>query len=263
MDYKLIAMDFDGTLLNDKKEVTERTKNILMECKKSGYKIVGVTARHLESSRIVVPLDLFDFVILNNGVCLYDVLNDCYNYLGFIDKSRALEITKKVESVSKQIDFVSITTYYTYLIKKNSKLSFIKDIDDINEINEPIARMNIFFKNQNDVSYYHNLISNNYNDVNCFIMQDSKVVTKHLVVNPIGISKVSTLKLLGDNLNISLDSMIFFGDGLNDLDVMNAVGCSVAMEEALDEVKQQADYITTSNNNDGIAEFIKKYLKIV
>lgn len=260
MDYKLIAMDFDDTLLNDEKRVTEKTKNTLMECKKNGYKIVGVTARSFESAKEVVPIEMFDFLILNNGAYLYDVEKHYGDYMGIIDKKQALEITRSLEKKSHQIDFVSGNMYYIYLNKKNSNLSFIKDTDSIDDIKEPIARMNIFLEDQKDVEYYYNLISNKYDGVNCFIMQDSKKDSRWIVINPKGLDKGVTLKLLGERLNLSTSEMIFFGDGLNDIEIMNVVGCSVAMENALDVIKNKASYITTSNNNDGIAVFLEKHL---
>ena len=60
--------------------------------------------------------------------------------------------------------------------------------------------------------------------------------------------------------NISLDEMIFFGDGLNDLEVMKEVGLSVAMGNALEEIKENAKDIAKSNNEDGIVDFLDKKL---
>ncbi len=60
--------------------------------------------------------------------------------------------------------------------------------------------------------------------------------------------------------NISLDEMIFFGDGLNDLEVISEVGLGVAMGNALDEIKDKSKEVTDSNNNDGIVKFLDKKL---
>ena len=68
MNYKLIAMDFDGTLLNDDKNVSKVTKERLKLYKDLGYLIVGVTARILNSAKKSVPLDIFNYIILNSIV---------------------------------------------------------------------------------------------------------------------------------------------------------------------------------------------------
>lgn len=93
-----------------------------------------------------------------------------------------------------------------------------------------------------------------------FYNADSGSTDKWLVLNPKGVNKANTLKELGKIEDISLDEMIFFGDGLNDLDVMKEVGLSVAMYNALDEIKESAKEITQTNNEDGIVKFLDKKL---
>lgn len=259
-DYKLIAMDFDETLLNDERNITQRTKDALIECRKNGYIIVGVTARTLKSAENVVQLELFDFLILNNGAYLYDVKKQIGTYISSISIDDVMDVIRLIEDASSQIELISGTIYYIYKNKKNSSLTFIKDIDKISEMNEPVARMNIFLNVENDVDYYNELINKKCQNVNCFIMKSSNSNNKWLVVNPKGIDKSVTLETLGKEVNVSLDEMMFFGDGLNDLEVMDSVGYSIAMENALDEVKAKATEITLSNNEDGIAVCLEKKL---
>lgn len=264
MNYKLIAMDFDETLLNDKKEIGERTKEILIKCRKKGYKIVGVTARALLSAKAMIPFEIFDYLVLNNGVNLYDVSKKKESYVGKISKqsaSKMVEIVENLDCKINYIDFISSTTYYSYQKKKNSNVSFIKNINTIDEINEDIARMNLFFTDWNLIDEVCKYINKEQENVNCFVMQDSGGQEKWLVVNPKGVDKKITLENLGKKLHIKLEEMIFFGDGLNDLPIMGKVGCSVAMGNALDEIKEKADYVTLTNNEDGIAMFLEKYLK--
>ena len=260
MNYKLIAMDFDGTLLRDDKTISENTKNILKLYKDLGYLIVGVTARTLASIKEVVPVDIFNYLIINNGVSIYNVNDDNMIYQGTIDINDAKDITNEIEEYCDQIDYVTDNIYYTYLQKKNSNLDFIKDIDSIDEIEEEIARMNLFLKDKSKATDYYEFIRSKYDDINCFIMQDSDSPNKWLVLNPKGINKATTLKELGKIENISSDEMIFFGDGLNDLEVMDSVGLSVAMGNALDEIKEKAKAITKTNNEDGIVDFLDKKL---
>lgn len=69
-----------------------------------------------------------------------------------------------------------------------------------------------------------------------------------------------TLKELGKIENISLGEMIFFGNGLNDLEVIDGVGLGVAMGNALDEIKDKSKEVTETNNNDGIVKFLEEKL---
>ena len=258
MNYKLIAMDFDGTLLRDDKTISENTKNILKLYKDLGYLIVGVTARTLKSAKDVIPLDIFNYLIINNGVSIYNVDSNEMIYQGNIDKDTAKAITEEIESFCEQIDYVTDNMYYIYINKKNSNLDFIRDISSIEEIDEPVARMNAFLKDIDKVKDYYELISTKYDNVNCFIMQDSDSINKWLVINPKGVNKANTLNELGKIENISLDEMIFFGDGLNDLEVIAEVGLGVAMGNALEEIKEKAREVTETNNEDGIVKFLDR-----
>ena len=166
-------------------------------------------------------------------------------------------ITEEIKSVCEQIDYVIDNFYYIYINKKNSNLDFIRDISSIEKT---MARMNILLKDIDKIKDYYDLISTKYNNVNCFIMQDSDSYNKWLVINPKGVNKANTLKELGRIENISLDEIISFGDGLNDLEVIDGVGLGVAMGNALDEIKDKSKEVTDSNNNDGIVKFLEEKL---
>lgn len=79
-----------------------------------------------------------------------------------------------------------------------------------------------------------------------------------LVINPKGINKRTVLEELGKKLEIEMEEMIFFGDGLNDLPLMDSPVYSVAMGNALDVVKEHANEVTLSNNEDGISRVLLK-----
>lgn len=260
MNYKLIAMDFDDTLLRGDETISENTKNILKLYKDLGYLIVGVTARTLKSAKDVIPLDIFNYIIINNGASIYDVDNNSMIYQETIDKETVKEITMEMKDFCFQIDYLTDNIYYTYINKKNSNLDFIRDISSIEEIDEPVARMNIFLKDKTKVTDYYELIKSKYNYINCFIMQPSGSANKWIVLNPKGVNKANALKELGKIENISLGEMIFFGDGLNDLEVIAEVGLGVAMRNALEEIKVKSKEVTETNNEDGIVKFLDRKL---
>lgn len=256
MEYKLIGIDFDGTLLDDNKKITLKTKKALTNAINK-YIIVGVTNRNLNSAKSVADLNLFNYLILNSGSNIYDLRKQECVSIDIINKKEALEITVLLNDFAKQIDFISGTTYYTYKGKRR-KDSFSKKIDSIEQMPEDIARISIYLSNNEDANYCYELVNNKYKNINCFIMQDSFSNEKWIIINPKGINKETTLKSLGEKLNISMDEMIFFGDGLNDFEVMKKVGYSIAMGNALDEIKKIANEVTLSNNEDGIAYSIEK-----
>lgn len=264
MKCKLIGMDFDGTLLNNDGKVTDENYKYLHKAQEAGIIVVGLTARTTESAKDVVNINSFDYLILNNGAYIYNFKTNTGKYISKIDKSLAHEITTTMDAYSKQIDYCTASCYYLYKSqnKNKNRPSFIKDVLSPDEVVEDIARMNIFLNNEEKAEEYQQLISKKFSTVNCFVMQDSYATKKWLVVNPDNLNKKTTLELLGKELDITLEEMTFFGDGLNDIEVISSVGNGVAMGNALEEVKVSAKDITLSNNEDGIAHYIKtKILK--
>lgn len=259
--YKLIGTDFDGTLLNDKKQVMKKTIESLKETRKRNIIIVGVTGRTLESVKNAVDINIFDYLILNNGSNIYDVVNKKIIYNNAIPKQIAKWVTKFSEEFTYQYDYCTFSTYNKYKNYVKENIPFIKEINSIDEIKDPIAKINIFPKKEANIKSLYNSIKKKYKSIQTIIMQDSGNEKKWIVLTPKNLNKKEALKYLGDLLKIELSEMVFFGDGLNDIEVIETVGMGVAMENALEEIKDKAKYITKSNNEDGIAYFINKELK--
>ena len=258
---KIISMDFDGTLLTSDKKISDRTKNCLINLKKS-HKIIGVTARNLLSAKRVVDVRLFDYIILNNGSDIYYVEEDKIESVNSIKREIAKEIFDLFKEKSHQIDFC---TPYKYLMKADQKgddRPFIRYIDGFNDVDDSVSRMNVFFKNDRELDESRNLIDNTFDSVNVVKMIDTDKENSRmwLTINPKGANKLSTLKMICDKLNCSIDEVLFFGDGENDLILIESAGIGVAMGNAIEIVKEKASYVTLSNDNDGIAEYLEKLL---
>ena len=261
---KIISMDFDGTLLTSDKKITDRTRNCLTELKSKSYIIIGITARNLLSVKDILDVNLFDYIILNNGSDIYYVENDKIENVSSIEKEVAKKIYDLFSNKSCQIDFC---TPFNYLIKSKEKgddRSFIKYINGFNDVNDSISRMNVFFENVNDLEYSRKLIENIFDNVNVVKMidTDKKNSRMWLTINPKSVSKLSTLEKICKDLRYSIDEVVFFGDGENDLILIENVGIGVAMENAIKVVKEKASFVTLSNDADGIAEYLEKYLKL-
>ena len=256
---KIIAMDFDGTLLTSDKKITDRTKECLINLKKS-HVIVGVTARNLLSVKGVLDVNLFDYVILNNGSDIYYVKEDKFENVSSIENETVEKIYDLFNSYSRQIDFC---TPYMYLIKAKEKgddRPVVKYIDNIDEVDDCISRINVFFNNVEELEESRNILEKEFDDINVVKMidTDDKNSRIWLTINPKNANKLSTLNKICDNLNHSIEEVIFFGDGENDLVLIENVGIGVAMENAIESVKEKADFVTLSNDNDGLADYLEK-----
>ena len=86
---------------------------------------------------------------------------------------------------------------------------------------------------------------------------DDKSNNRWIAVNPKNLNKFVTLKMLCSRLNIDLNESIFFGDGPNDIEAIEGVGLGVAMGNAFDEVKSYAKDVAPTNDEDGIAKYLR------
>lgn len=259
MKYKVLAMDFDGTLLTSKKSITQKTKNTILKYKNEGYIIIGITARNLPSVEGVCNIDIFNFLILNNGSYIYNVDKKEGNYINTIDRKTAEKLTNYFKNIANEIDYCSAEKYYIYKSEITNNRKFLIKINNLEEVNELISRMNIFLDNNEEVIKYKKYIDENFDDISSIIMQDTDNSSgaTWLALMPKHTNKLVTLEKLCKNLNIDIDEVIFFGDGANDVEIIEKVGLGIAMGNALPEVKEVAKEITLSNDEDGIVVFLE------
>ena len=261
---KIISMDFDGTLLTSDKQITDKTKECLINLKNKSYIIIGVTARNLLSVKGVLDVSLFDYIILNNGSDIYYVKEDKIENVSSIEIETVEKIYNLFSNKSCQIDFC---TPYRYLIKakeKGDSRPVVRYIENLDDVDSRVSRMNVFFDDNKELEESRSLIKKEFHNVNVVKMVDTDQANSRmwLTINPKNANKLSTLKKICDDLKYSIEEVVFFGDGENDLVLIENVGIGVAMENAIDIVKEKADYVTLSNDNDGIVKYLKKNLKL-
>ena len=259
--YKIISMDFDGTLLTSDKKVTEKTRSTIEKYKNNNYIIIGVTARNLASTKNVLDISMFDYIILNNGAFVLNVKTNEITSYGILSDNDLDKINNIFKDTNAKCEYVSLNKYY--ISGANDPKGIRVNISSFDEINEDIARMNVYIETEEELKYYKELLLKNINTINVVSMKDTdKFNTKlWLTINEKGTNKLITLTKLIEKLSITLDEVIFFGDAENDLLILENVGMGVAMGNAIDEVKAKSKYVTLSNDKDGIAEYLENNLR--
>lgn len=260
MKYKIIGTDFDGTLLNSKGELTEKTKQTLINIKNKGYITVGITGRIMSTVKNRIDTNLFDYLILCDGTFIYDTKKDETIYANIIPPQLVEDIILTMIGKVTKIDISTLNNYYILKCVPQSSSSYIKTIKSISQVSEPISRMTLFFKTNEEVEYFYKMIKEKYKILNPFIMQDSFSDERRINIVLKDTNKINALKLLSSKLNVPLENIIFFGDGLNDLEVFESEVFSVAMSNALEEIKNKSNDITLSNDEDGVAIYLEKLL---
>ena len=267
---KLIAIDMDGTLLNEKKHIDKAQKEAIHEAVEAGIKIVLCTGRPLYG---ILPfyeelglseLDSEGYVILNNGCSIHKTkdwkLIDQVNFT-----SDDIDYLYKF-SEGYDINFTLVNDYYYFNIGRKPTDELITDagfvFSDITNISLKEAKNGkhkiikiMFLGNPN--------IMANFQKENENILKDkySGVLSQPYVyeILPKGNNKGTGLKKLAKKLGIKQEEIMAIGDGNNDIEMFEYANYSVAMENGTELAKKAAKYETDSNENDGVAKAIRKY----
>ena len=267
---KLIAIDMDGTLLNEKKHIDKAEKEAIHEAIEAGIKIVLCTGRPLYG---ILPfyeelgiseLDSEGYVILNNGCSIHKTkdwkLIDQVNFT-----SDDIEYLYKF-SESYDINFTLVNDTYYFNIGRKPTDELIKDagfvFSDITDISLEEAKsgkhkiMKIMFLGDPEImadfqEKNEDIIKSKYSGV----LSQSYVYE----VFPKDNNKGTGLKKLAEKLGIKQEEVMAIGDGNNDIEMFEYANYSVAMKNATELAKKAAKYETDSNENDGVAKAIRKY----
>ena len=262
---KIVFIDIDKTLLNDKRHITLRTRKSIKKIVDKGIYVILTSGRNckvcVDKSKRALASNI---VISSNGAEIYDYANDKMLYSSYIDK----KILEKIWQFcnKKEIGIILNTTYDRYINKyligndkNNTKL--ITNLKELNKVE--VSQFVIVSKNYEKISECRKKIKDLGLDVAHFSQSFEDTLTlKRRSVDGInkGISKGSGVLELLKILNIKKEESLCFGDYLNDLEMFKACGYKVAMENSCAKLKEEADFVTLSNNKHGVAYFLNKYL---
>lgn len=259
MDKKLIALDLDGTLLNNDGIVSDATKSHLQKLKEKGHIITIATGRIL--NRALVGTDGAEFanyIVSDAGAAVFknDRINKKWEevYVETLPK----DIVQNITSYYNKDKFLSVA------ILDRNRIHYYDGTINITEILERISEIThvtVDFLNNEFTKEYLELFKSKFPNLEIEMMQDSFEDKKWLDILQKDIEKYKGITEVAKLEGIPNENIIAFGDGLNDVEMLKKCGIGVAMKNALPEVKEQADYITSrTNNENGVVEFLKEYL---
>ena len=258
---KIIAMDLDGTLLNDDKVCPESTKKYLQKLKDDGHIIVIATGRILKSAKDITDGAKFtNYIISDSGSSIYDTKYKNMISENTIKQSDVIKICKKYESDWGILEICDKKWCNVYTNQKYEPREYDKLIINLEEFfksNQEITHISIIPK-QNCVYQIIDKLKNELPNLKISLMQDSFSDLKYIEIHNNDINKFNGIKLIANKENIENKDIICFGDGLNDIEMIEKSGIGVAMGNALSDIKQIADFTTLSNNEEGIKYFLQQ-----
>lgn len=262
---KMIVVDLDGTILNHMGIVSKTTKEYLKRLKDNGYIIVIATGRIYASAISVTDgAEFANYIISDTGVCAYNTIDSSPIFKSNIDKEIVESVFKYYNEDCYSMDICDKNTIYKYtdkIVDNNPIIKITNSKDYILNTCAEVTHISISMKNNDSVMNLYHQIINDIPELDIVIMQDSFAKRKWIEALPKGCSKYSAIKRLANYLNISSEDIIAFGDGLNDVEMIEKCGHGVALSNALPEAKEVADATTTDNHNhDGVIHYLEQYL---
>lgn len=250
----MIIFDLDGTLLTSSSIVSSTTSNIIKYCKLNGYYIGYITARS-SSKKTLRLLDGLpcDFISFYNGALIYAEKQLLES--NTIPHHQALNILLKLNR-----DYQNITVEINqdpWIFSNISNEIYHRDSGERKECNfDNLANIDIQrirLKSANLVS----IPIENYITKECIFYHTASgdVIIVHKRAN-----KAHAAQKIANYFGIPATQIIAFGDDTCDIVLLNFVGTSVAMGNAIHELKKISNYITETNDKDGVALWIKKYI---
>lgn len=247
MAYKLIALDMDGTLLDDNLQISDQNIMWIRKAMENGVTVILSTGRgHINAIDYADQLNLNTPMITVNGSEIWETPRKLLHrtLLSSEHVERLYELSTKHETV----------WFWAY-----STNGILFNRDNWHEMSKPIHNyewLKFGFYSE-DLDLLH-AIHSDIEAWDCLEITNSSIF--NIELNAKGVSKASALHQLCQHINITMDQVIAMGDSLNDIKAIEQVGMGVAMENAQPLVKQKANYITSSNNEDGVAKAIAHLL---
>lgn len=270
---RLIAFDLDGTAMNDRREVTARTRRALRALAERGYLVVPATGRSFRNvQRDILPDVGLPYGIFANGATVMDVkagkplfewlipcrtaaalamelLDDEENCL-YVQYNDGMDTHRKACPSEE-----AFRRYYSPPWDKPQPRYTAEQLRDrILEEGKGIPKLGLWFQKPDGHARYEALAARKYPEVNAYRVSENSLEFCHAAAG-----KAAALRRLCEFLHISPQQVCALGDNGNDVEMLALAGLGVAMENAIPEAAQAADWIAGRNDQEGAARFLERF----
>ena len=265
--FKLIVFDVDGTILQLHHELDSFTRSVLLDLKNMGFAITLATGKNMKSTRIVAEkLQIELPLVLSNG-CVLQSLDGTIHQKHFLSADFLQQLIDECERMELDLAIQIDEEIFVKEVTDNLSILFDYGSPTLEEVNEWKAIKGLFPK------AYKCLVVDRYSREPLFELENrmrSKVgdsvaychtLTEMLEFMPEGVSKLTGIRTITEEMGLSLQAVMAFGDGNNDAEMLAAVGFGAAVENATKLVKKSADWVVPSCADNGPAHFLQYLMK--
>lgn len=267
MKYRLLCIDVDGTLLNDNKKLSKQDVEAIKRASEQGIKVAIVTGRMPAATEFIVrKLQVPCILACNAGTCIVEdkqcISVECMPVPAMRMLYKTVEKSGIPLWIFRERQWF-VTEMDEYIQKEINTVHCIPEIVDIDILaqkweKEKTGPNKVLICTRPDMiqEIYRELRKEDRQDIDMACSAET-----FLEIFPKGVNKGKALKLICEKLGIRQEEVIAFGDQELDIPMLQAAGMGVAMGNAIDELKQRADFITKTNNEAGIAYALDYFLK--
>lgn len=250
-DTKILVTDLDRTLLRNDESISEYSMNVLSECKNKDIKLVIATARPYRATVAYAEmLGCTDIVCLNGA--RIDINGRIYerNVLSAEDTNKIIgDILKLYPKCTLAVE-VNDYFYYNFKLDEHTEAKKNNIKENFSNFSMCCDKIIYGLENSDEYEKISNILPNNvYARVS---------VGKLLQIQSTKATKYNAVKTLSDYYGIPINQVACFGDDNDDVEMIEKCGLGVAVSNAIQNVKNVADYIIESNEDDGVCKFIEK-----
>lgn len=268
MKYKLLALDIDGTLTNSQKQISPKTKQALMEAQQKGLRLILASGRPTDGVRPLarqLEMEKYGgFILSYNGARVIDLSNEQMVY----EKTLAPEIIPVIGELAHKYKIGVLTYVDGAVITETPEDPYIQLEARINGL--PLKGVENFAEAVTE------------KEPKCLMTGDGEYMGKiepeiasalgnlsvyrseayFIEIMPENIDKAVSLEKLCEYVGVTREELAACGDGYNDMPMIRYAGLGIAMANAKEPVREAADVITLSNDEDGIAAALEKYFEL-
>lgn len=266
--YKLIVSDLDGTLLNDGSTLSEYSKAVIHKASEQGIDFMLATGRHFGGARLIAKeLNLDTPVLACNGAIIKEAKGKLL--YGKPLRTKTLPaIFRLLENKNLYFHCYGEENFYTKKIRKNL-FSFYDAIQRLPEEERfPMIEMEPMDLIGKDAIYkilvrcegedarrelYDSLVEIGGVSVTVSMIDTFDICAEQ-------VSKEAAVERYAARKGIDPSEIICFGDNYNDIGMIQYAGLGIAVENGVEEIKEAADYVTVSNNENGVAKAVEKFV---
>lgn len=270
---KLVAIDIDGTLLNEKKVLTKKVRDVIHQAMEKGVKIVLSTGRPIEGIKPYLKELGFseeeDYVISQNGAAI--TRTDTMEIIA--QQIHPLEDLAELYHLGKEFptDTLMINEEHFYMVlphgvepsvdpdvlDEGKTLNMDVEVIHLDHLKEDSEILKvIYFGDVEEIDEVVAAIPRDFYE-RYYIVRNEPYLIDVMVK---GVNKGVALKRLAEHLNIKIDEIMAIGDGENDYEMLEAAGLGIAMANGTERLKSIASDVTLSNEEDGVAFAFEKWV---